>query len=75
MSDPNQEEVKSMIILSYAQLHKEKSFSQGYIKKEGYFINKMISSLSHNSQNHKNRKIYESLFSTYLSSEYLPSIW
>ena len=56
MSDPNQEEVKSMPVLSFAQLHKEKSFLQGYIKEEGYFINKRTSLLSNKSQNHKKEK-------------------
>ena len=70
MSDPNQEEVKSMIILSYAQLHKEKSFFQGYIKEEGYFINKRTSLLSNKSQNHKKEKFVK----VYLHPIFLPSI-
>ena len=56
MSDPNQEEVKSMTILSLRTIIQRKSFFQGYIKEEGYFINKRISLLSNESQNHKKEK-------------------
>ena len=57
MSDPNQEEVKSMTILSLRTITQRKVLLPRLYKKEGYFINKSISLLSNKSQNHKKRKI------------------